>query len=131
MRQHPGRQESGQALAEYGLTVVLFMTLVTFLIDGSRVMWAYLSLQEAARVGARYAIVNSSAPASAVQSLVQAKAVGVDPTPAVTVAYASAGHEVGSALTVTASSLIRPVTGLFWEGMTFKVAVHSRMQIRH
>ena len=53
------RAERGQAAIEFALTAILFFTLVIFIMDGSRIFWNYLTVSEAAREGARYAIVRS------------------------------------------------------------------------
>lgn len=48
----------GQALAEFALVLPLFLTIVLGIFDIGRVVWARNSLEDAAREGARYAIVH-------------------------------------------------------------------------
>jgi hypothetical protein len=44
------RQEPGQAIVEFALTALIFLTLLVFSLDGSRIFWQYLTVTEAARV---------------------------------------------------------------------------------
>jgi len=48
----------GQALVEFALVAVLFFILLFGIIDGSRAIYAYNTVANAARVAARVAIVN-------------------------------------------------------------------------
>lgn len=49
---------SGQGLAEFALIVPMFLMLMFGIVDFGRVIWARNSLENAAREGARYAIVH-------------------------------------------------------------------------
>jgi len=52
------RRPRGQALVEFALVLPLFLTLMLAIFDIGRVIWARNSLENAAREGARYAIVH-------------------------------------------------------------------------
>jgi len=54
------RQERGQAIVEFALTALIFLTLLVFVVDGSRIFWNYLAVTEAARGGAHQAIVHGA-----------------------------------------------------------------------
>jgi hypothetical protein len=45
------RQERVQASVEFALTTLIFLTLLVFVLNGSRIFWNYLTVTEAARVG--------------------------------------------------------------------------------
>lgn len=67
--------ERGQALVEFALIAVLFITLLIGIIDGSRAIYAYNTVGNAARVAARVAIVNQD-PLAVVDAAVT-EAVGL------------------------------------------------------
>ncbi len=46
----------GQALTEFALILPLLLLLLLGIIEGARIVWAYITVQEAAREGARYAV---------------------------------------------------------------------------
>lgn len=46
----------GQALAEFALIVIVLVMLIFVIIETSRILWAWVTVQNAAREGARYAI---------------------------------------------------------------------------
>jgi uncharacterized repeat protein (TIGR01451 family) len=50
------RGQKGQSMVEFALTSLLFIGLLVSIIEIARIMHAYLTLQHAARVGARYAV---------------------------------------------------------------------------
>ncbi|MEM7800570.1 MAG: TadE family protein [Chloroflexota bacterium] len=52
--------QNGQTLVEFALVIILFLLLVTFVIEAGRIIWAYGVVQNAAREGARYAITGGS-----------------------------------------------------------------------
>jgi TadE-like protein len=55
---HPRHRSHGQALLEFALVLPIFLTLLFLVVDFGRVVWATNSLANAAREGARYAIVH-------------------------------------------------------------------------
>lgn len=69
-------RDRGQALVEFALIAVLFFTLLIGIIDGSRAIYAYNTVANAARVAARVAIVNQN-PDDVVGAAMQ-EAVGLD-----------------------------------------------------
>lgn len=52
-----GNKQSGQSMVEFALVVPVFLVLMAGLLDGCRLLFTYNELQEAARVGARWAAV--------------------------------------------------------------------------
>jgi Flp pilus assembly protein TadG len=52
--------ESGQALVEFSLTIIVFMVLVLAVVDVGRAVWNYNTLASATREGTRFAIVHGS-----------------------------------------------------------------------
>ena len=57
-----GRRNRGQALVEFALIIPLFLVLLVALFDLGRAVFAYNTLTNAAREGARTAIVNQYKP---------------------------------------------------------------------
>jgi Flp pilus assembly protein TadG len=108
-----GYPASGQALPEFAFIVPMFLMMLFGVMDFGRVIWAYNSLENAAREGARYAIVHggSSAqtcpvgPASPLVTVPPASSSCPFPSPSKqsiynkVTSYSIAG---GSAVTVTA-----------------------------
>src|SRR5689334_24280622 len=56
----------GQALVEFAVTIVALLTLTFGVIEIARIMLCYTTVANAARIGARYAITNSTIPAATV-----------------------------------------------------------------
>ena len=54
------RREAGQSLVEFALIAPLLMLLVLATIDGARAVFAYNTIANAAREGARYGIVHGA-----------------------------------------------------------------------
>jgi hypothetical protein len=50
------RSEHGQALVEFSLVLILFLTLIFGIFDSVRLLQSWMTVQHAAREGARYAI---------------------------------------------------------------------------
>lgn len=133
------RQENGQTLVEFTLTVVICLTLLLFLLDGSRVLWHYITVSHAARAGARYAIVhgaNSPAPVgpnnyAALVAHVQHSAVGLKPDTLVVTAHWPTNNRPGSIVTVRVTYRVRPVIGLFWFGRPLTLSASSTMVIQN
>jgi len=53
-------RDSGQAMAEFGITALVFFIMVTGLLDSGRAFWYYISVTEGARDCARYAITHGT-----------------------------------------------------------------------
>ncbi|MEO5964512.1 MAG: TadE family protein [Candidatus Limnocylindrales bacterium] len=56
------RRSAGQAMVEFALVIPIFLLLLTALFDMGRAVFAYNTLTNAAREGARIAIVNQDVP---------------------------------------------------------------------
>lgn len=54
----------GQALVEFAVAIICLLMLVFGIIEIARIMLCYTTVANAARIGARYAIVNGSPPGS-------------------------------------------------------------------
>jgi hypothetical protein len=67
----------GQELVEYAITLPLFLLLVFGIFDLGRGAYAYSVLQNAAREGARFAIVNPGNDAG-IEARVRERAIGLD-----------------------------------------------------
>lgn len=52
----------GQALLEFALILTVLLMIIFFIIEASRIMWAWITVQNAARAGARYAITGDFDP---------------------------------------------------------------------
>lgn len=50
------KKAKGQALAEFALILIVLLIVVFVIIEASRIMWAWVTVQNAARTGTRYAI---------------------------------------------------------------------------
>ena len=71
------RSFRGQDLVEYAITLPIFMLLVFGFIDLGRAAYYFSALQNGAREGARYAIVNPGNNAG-IQNMIQNRVVGLD-----------------------------------------------------
>ena len=61
-RSHAARREHGQGLTEFALVIPIFLLIIIALFDLGRAVFAYNTLTNAAREGARIAIVNQYTP---------------------------------------------------------------------
>ena len=59
----------GQALVEFAVTIIACLALMFGVIEISRIMLCYTTVANAARIGARYAITNSTVPSATVNSI--------------------------------------------------------------
>lgn len=55
-RRMAARRERGQGLVEFSLTIMVFLLLVVMIVEVGRMLWAYVTLQQAVRSAARYAV---------------------------------------------------------------------------
>jgi Flp pilus assembly protein TadG len=120
------RDEHGQAAIEFSLVVLLMVIVVFGVIEVGRLALIYNTLADAARAGARYAIVHGSysgSPSglgntSAVETQVTniTSIAGLSVTPTVSYPNAgtgdSSGNLTGDRVSVTASYSYVPVIGL-------------------
>jgi Flp pilus assembly protein TadG len=73
-----GREASrGQGLVEFALVFPVMMLLLLAIFDGGRLVFAYNDITNAARVGARVAIVNQAAGAAEAATISQATSLGL------------------------------------------------------
>ena len=125
----------GQALVEFALVIPLFVLLMVAIFDLGRGVFAYNSITNAAREGARLAIVNQTDSSVVARAISQA-AIAETAAPNVTVAYRETGPNADFALNgnctplkvdcvaiVTFETTFRPVTPiisnlLFGSGVT-------------
>ena len=62
--------ERGAALVEYAIALTVFLTSMFGVIEFGRALWVHNALSDAARRGARYAVLNSSSNVDAVKNVV-------------------------------------------------------------
>lgn len=133
------RRSRGQGLVEFALVLPLFLLLVMGIMDLGLAVFSYNSITNAAREGARLAIVNQDAASVTAKANSQARVAGA---PTVTVAYYQANTDgtpdtsttcpigattyigVGCLAVVTFSGTYEPITPiigrvLFSSGVTF------------
>jgi Flp pilus assembly protein TadG len=129
-----GDRDAGQDLVEYALTVLLFLALTTFILDGGRILWNYETVAEAIRSGARYATTHSanrlpSAIQPEVENVVQERAWGIGGLhPYVDCPN---GCYLGETVQVTTTYRVTPLTPLVWRGLTFDLYAESTMEIQN
>ena len=80
------RPSRGQALVEFALVIPIFLLLLIALFDLGRAVFAYNTLTNAAREGARLAIVNQDKPSVVARAQGQTAIVELD-SPSVDVKY--------------------------------------------
>lgn len=90
MRSRSGLRDCrGQALVEFALCIVLLLAVIFAVVEFGRMMLCYTTIANAARIGARYAIVHgadNSGMQAGVQGFLQAGTVSVS-TASITVNY--------------------------------------------
>lgn len=114
-------RESGQSLAEFALVFPILMLVMVGLIDGTRAVFAYNTVENAAREGARYGIVHGSSSLDPVgpgvneTNLVQyvGRYTRSFSTSDVTVtpSWPSGSNAIGSKVKVTVNYQYRPIFG--------------------
>ena len=62
--------ERGAALVEFAIGATVFLMVVFAVLEFGRALWVHNALADAARRGARYAVVNTSASSAAVKNVV-------------------------------------------------------------
>jgi Flp pilus assembly protein TadG len=137
-RQDGGRRQRGQGLTEFALVIPIFLLLVVALFDLGRAVFAYNTLTNAAREGARIAIVNQYTPTIVSRAKSQTNIVELD-DPSVSVTFWNVGTDgnpdiskgqcnnrvaVGCLVVVQFEATYRPITPfisniLFGSGVTF------------
>ena len=115
------RQRSrGQSLAEFGLVLPILLLVMMGILDFGRAVFAYNTLSNAARDGARVAIVDQTVtagiPAGAKEAADQSIGLGVNPATDVDVVYKQPdgtlcpGHFLGCTAEVTVRNRFRAIT---------------------
>ena len=138
MRLHRDRRGRGQALVEFALVIPIFLLLLVAIFDLGRAVFAYNTLTNAAREGARMAIVNQYKPSVLAHAKSETAIVELD-DPSVSVTYWYVGDDgnpdtskgqclnlvaVGCLAVVKFEATYRPITPiianiLFGSGVTF------------
>ena len=72
-----GRSRSAQTLAEFAVISLVLIVLVVGILDLSRAVYAYNTVKNAAREGARYALIHPM-DSSGITQAVKALAIGLD-----------------------------------------------------
>jgi Flp pilus assembly protein TadG len=62
--------QRGSTLVEFAIGVTVFLTVMFSVIEFGRALWVHNALADAARRGARYAVVNTAASSAAVKNIV-------------------------------------------------------------
>jgi Flp pilus assembly protein TadG len=120
------RGQRGQALAEFSLVLLPLLTLLFGVAEVGRMMFIYVTLADAARNGARYAIVHGSYSGSPSgfgnESAVSTKVTSITTAAGITGATAAvtytasgtdtSGNLTGDTITVTASYTFSPIVAL-------------------
>lgn len=114
---HRLRSESGQGLVEFTISAFVLVMLMIGVVEVGRLVLVYTTISNAARAGARYAIVhgaNSPATASQVQSTVTGYLAAAPMTTGnATVTVTGAGGAIGSTVTVTVTYPYDPFSAYF------------------
>lgn len=98
------RDRRGQALVEFALILPAFLLLVVGMIEFGAVMHDYITVAEAARAGARLAILVPAPSDTAVIAAAKSAAPSIDPAKlTVTVSPGLGGRTTGQPVTVTVS----------------------------
>jgi Flp pilus assembly protein TadG len=64
------KRERGSTLVEFAIGATVFLTAMFAVIEFGRALWVHNALTDAARRGARYAVLNPSSSAAAVKNVV-------------------------------------------------------------
>lgn len=136
-RERSRETRRGQALVEFALIFPVLMILLVGIFDAGRLVFAYNDITNAARSGARVAIVNQAAGAAAAATIDQASSLGLTNAD-VTVSYLKPDlsgpcptpYQLGCIADVQASfawQAITPIIGNIIGPMT--VTTETRMSI--
>jgi len=142
------RRSRGQALLEFALVIPIFLLIMVALFDLGRAVFAYNTLTNAAREGARLAIVNQYQPSIIARAKSQTAIVELD-DPSVSVTFWQVGADgkpdktkpqcndlvaVGCLAVVRFEATYRPITPfisniLFGSGVT--LAASSQLSVEY
>jgi Flp pilus assembly protein TadG len=137
-RKQPRR---GTHIVELALILPVFLMFIFATLDFAMIMWAYGTVSEASRAGARYAMVNGSMAASPVgpaandstiQTKVQNNALALDTSRlTVTSSWPDGDNKPGHRVTVSANYDCKPVVGSLFGVPNCKVYGTTTMMITH
>ena len=103
-RSETKRRERGATLLEFSIAATVFLTVLFAVVEFGRVLWVHNALTDAARRGARYAVLHKSADIEDVKKIVvYGDVTSTDPllenltTDNVTVAYSNFNLDGGTA----------------------------------
>lgn len=136
------REDEGQTLVEFSLVAVMFIILLLGVVEMSRMVLVYTTISNAAKAGARYAIVHGadrsgsgydgpSGPGSTTQVETVAKnyaSAGLLNSSNVNVAvsYGTGGNNPGSTVTVSVTYTYDPIIGYFSKMLNRNLGADSR-----
>jgi Flp pilus assembly protein TadG len=113
IRPRLGRDEHGQALVEFALVAILFFTLLMGIIEGSRAIYAYNTVANAARVGARTAIVNQDSDTVIAAAIKEAVALGLTEDDVTFVSCATKGCTISVTVTYDFEAVAPFISAVF------------------
>ena len=105
LRRHRSR---GQGLAEFALVAPILILLIVGVLDFGRAIYAANAVANAARMGARTAIVNQNVPDISTRAAGQATALGIDPAAPCTATTGICVDFLDSTQTTSCTSLFGP-----------------------
>lgn len=122
------RGESGQAIVEFAVALPILLLLVFGIIDFGWLFYNKMSVENASREGARYAIVNADkgTVAAEVAALAREYCMGSEADTSVTLAIAGDNATVTVAKQV---AVLTPVAGIFVQGQSMEMTSTTTMRI--
>ena len=117
-----GKDQRGATLVEFAIAATVFLSVLFSVLEFGRALWAHNALTDAARRGARYAVLHAASDVDSVKKVVVYgdPAGGTNPvvnnltTDNVTVSYSNFGLETGTvsvSITDYQFKLVVPVIG--------------------
>ncbi|HUE81112.1 MAG TPA: TadE family protein [Pyrinomonadaceae bacterium] len=70
IRRKANKSERGSTLVEFAIGATVFLTVMFAVLEFGRALWVHNALSDAARRGARYAVINSAADVNEVKNVV-------------------------------------------------------------
>jgi Flp pilus assembly protein TadG len=127
------KREKGAAMVEYGLSLLLFLTVVYAIMEFGRFIYSYNVLAGATREGARYAIVHGSqsgalASSDMVQNEVRRWAIGLNTSSITVTTTWPSGFTRGQTVLVKSTYPLTPMTGFIYQS-AINVGSQSQMVI--
>ena len=123
---------TGQSLVEFALLVPILMLIMVGVVDLGRVYYAYLTVVNSAREGARYGATHPNAGTTAIQNQAkrEAQGSGIDPS-SLTVRSVNypEGCNWGSPIQVTVGYPFRMITSYIFGGTTIQLQSTAEMPI--